>query len=107
MKSLLFCIIVVAKFATFATLSLPKTVLSKTRLINRCVEVISTEGIFEVSPRKAGPESEVAIGKTCGIYLVASHSSNIRVDIADLSYGRKEDMVVVRFLHWKSYKFQF
>ena len=96
MKSLLFSKIFIAKFATFATLSLPNTILSTTKLINRCVEVISTEGIFEVSPRKAAPESEIAIGKTCGIYLVASHSSNIRVDIADLSYGRKEDMVVVR-----------
>ena len=61
--------------------------------MTRCIEVLSQEGLYQVSP-EAG--SEIASGKACGIYLLAKHNKNVQVEVVDIQLAFDEDLVVVR-----------
>ena len=101
MKFVLFSIVLFAKTATFAS-SMPNhqagprrgsNTTTITPRVTRCVEVLSQEGLYQVSP-EAG--SEIASGKACGIYLLAKHNKNVQVEVVDIHLAFDEDLVVVR-----------
>ena len=99
MKFVLFSIVLFAKTATFAS-SMPNhqagprrgSNTTTTPRVTRCIEVLSQEGLYQVSP-EAG--SEIASGKACGIYLLAKHNKNVQVEVVDIHLAFDEDLVVV------------